>query len=45
MIELRNVQKRFGTRLAVDELTLTVPRGEFLGCSVTTVRARALPSG
>jgi len=31
MIELRNVQKRFGTRLAVDELTLTVPRGEIFG--------------
>ena len=31
MIELRELQKRFGTRLAVDNLTLTVPRGEIFG--------------
>ncbi len=31
MIELRNVQKKFGSRLAVDDLTLTVPRGEIFG--------------
>lgn len=31
MIELRDVQKRFGSRLAVDDLTLTVPRGEIFG--------------
>lgn len=31
MIELRDVQKRFGSRLAVDNLTLTVPRGEIFG--------------
>jgi ABC-2 type transport system ATP-binding protein len=31
MIELRNVQKNFGSRLAVDDLTLTVPRGEIFG--------------
>jgi ABC-2 type transport system ATP-binding protein len=31
MIELRNVQKIFGARLAVDDLTLTVPRGEIFG--------------
>src|SRR5260370_2443561 len=31
MIELRNVQKKFGQRLAVDDLTLAVPRGEMFG--------------
>src|SRR4026209_2083707 len=31
MIELRNVQKKFGGRLAVDDLTLTVPAGEIFG--------------
>ena len=31
MITLRNVQKKFGQRLAVDDLTLTVPRGEVFG--------------
>lgn len=34
MIELTNVTKRYGTKLAVDDLTLTVPAGElfaFLG--------------
>jgi ABC-2 type transport system ATP-binding protein len=31
MIELRNVKKKFGERLAVDDLTLTVPRGEIFG--------------
>src|SRR5712664_3866166 len=31
MIELRNVRKQFGDRLAVDDLTLTVPRGEIFG--------------
>jgi ABC-2 type transport system ATP-binding protein len=31
MIELHEVQKRFGSRLAVDDLTLTVPRGEIFG--------------
>ena len=31
MIELRDVQKRFGSRLAVDSLTLKVPRGEIFG--------------
>jgi len=31
MIELRNVQKKFGQRLAVDDLTLTVPAGEIFG--------------
>src|SRR5260370_1995365 len=31
MIELRNVQKKFGQRLAVDDLTLAVPRGEIFG--------------
>jgi ABC-2 type transport system ATP-binding protein len=31
MIQLRNVQKKFGSRLAVDDLTLTVPRGEIFG--------------
>src|ERR1041385_326152 len=31
MIELRNVQKKFGQRIAVDDLTLTVPRGEIFG--------------
>jgi ABC-2 type transport system ATP-binding protein len=31
MIQLENVSKRFGQRLAVAELTLTVPRGEIFG--------------
>ena len=31
MIELRGVTKRFGGRLAVDQLDLTVPRGEIFG--------------
>ncbi len=31
MIELRAVKKKFGQRLAVDDLTLTVPRGEIFG--------------
>lgn len=31
MIELRNLQKKFGQRLAVNDLTLAVPRGEIFG--------------
>lgn len=31
MIHLKNVRKQFGQRLAVDDLTLTVPRGEIFG--------------
>lgn len=31
MIELRNVCKQFGQRVAVDDLTLSVPRGEIFG--------------
>ncbi len=31
MIQLRNVRKRFGQRLAVEDLTLTVPAGEIFG--------------
>src|SRR6478609_8541966 len=31
MIELRNVRKMFGGRLAVDDLTLSVPSGEIYG--------------
>ena len=31
MISLRNVHKRFGARVAVEELTLEVPRGEVFG--------------
>ena len=31
MIELRNVKKRFGSRVAVSDLTLSVPRGEVFG--------------
>ena len=31
MIQLRGLSKRFGTRLAVDDLNLTVPRGEIFG--------------
>jgi ABC-2 type transport system ATP-binding protein len=31
MIELRNLRKQFGARVAVDDLTLTVPRGEIFG--------------
>jgi len=31
MIQLKNVQKKFGQRLAVDDLTLHVPRGEIYG--------------
>jgi len=31
MIQLCSVQKKFGQRLAVDDLTLTVPRGEVFG--------------
>jgi len=31
MIELRNVQKKFGQRLAVDDLSLTVNSGEIFG--------------
>lgn len=31
MIQLCNVRKKFGSRLAVDDLTLTVPRGEIFG--------------
>src|SRR5215469_12674313 len=31
MISLQNVQKKFGGRLAVDDLTLVVPRGEIFG--------------
>lgn len=31
MIELRNLRKQFGSRTAVDDLTLTVPRGEIFG--------------
>jgi spermidine/putrescine transport system ATP-binding protein len=41
-VELRNVTKRFGSVVAVDSVSLTVPRGEFLsllgpsGCGKTT---------
>ena len=31
MIALTDVQKKFGTRVAVEKLTLTVPRGEIFG--------------
>src|SRR5260221_8074165 len=31
MIQLTNLQKKFGARLAVNDLTLTVPRGEIFG--------------
>ncbi len=31
MISLQNVHKKFGRRLAVDDLTLVVPRGEIFG--------------
>ncbi len=31
MISLQRVQKKFAARIAVDELTLTVPRGEIFG--------------
>ena len=31
MIELRNVHKKFGSRVAVSDLTLAVPRGEVFG--------------
>src|SRR5215475_4477981 len=31
MIELKNISKIFGQRLAVDNLTLTVPAGEIYG--------------
>lgn len=31
MIELQHLQKRFGNRVAVSDLTLTVPRGEIFG--------------
>ena len=31
MISLQNVQKKFGARIAVDGLTLVVPRGEIFG--------------
>ena len=31
MIELRNVTKKFGGRVAVNDLTLTVPKGEIFG--------------
>ena len=31
MIALTDVQKKFGSRLAVDNLTLAVPRGEIFG--------------
>ena len=31
MISLQNVQKKFGSRLAVDDLTLVVPRGQIFG--------------
>jgi ABC-2 type transport system ATP-binding protein len=31
MIQLSNVNKRFGSRLAVDDLSFTVPRGEIFG--------------
>jgi ABC-2 type transport system ATP-binding protein len=31
LIDLKNVQKRFGQRLAVDDLTLEVPAGEIYG--------------
>src|SRR5258708_23829505 len=31
MIELSNVHKRFGQRMAVDDLTLRVPAGEIYG--------------
>ncbi len=31
MIKLKNVSKRFGSTLALDNITLTVPKGEILG--------------
>jgi ABC-2 type transport system ATP-binding protein len=31
MIQLTNVQKKFGQRIAVDDLSFTVPRGEIFG--------------
>ena len=31
MIELKNITKKFGNLTAVDNLTLTIPRGEFFG--------------
>jgi len=44
MIELRNVIKKFAGRMAVDDLSFTVPRGEISVCSATTARAKAPPS-
>jgi ABC-type uncharacterized transport system ATPase subunit len=38
MIELRQVTKKFGSRLAVDDLTLSV-RAKSSVCSATTARA------
>ncbi|HEX7294030.1 MAG TPA: ATP-binding cassette domain-containing protein, partial [Solirubrobacterales bacterium] len=41
-VELRNVSKRFGDLLAVDDLSLELPQGEFFtllgpsGCGKTT---------
>jgi len=31
MVELKNVTKKFGNFTAVDNLTLTIPQGEFFG--------------
>ena len=44
MIQLKNLYKKFGQRLAVDDLTLEVPAGEIYGLLATTARARARPS-
>ena len=39
-VEVDSLVKRYGELVAVDGLSLTIPRGQVLGCSARTARAR-----
>lgn len=43
MIEVRDLVKQYGNRLAVDHLSFTVPDGQIFGFWDQTVRASPLP--
>lgn len=43
MIEIKNVTKRYGTKLAVDDVTFTINKGEVLGFLAAMARERARP--
>ncbi len=43
LIEVRDLVKQYGNRLAVDHLSFTVPDGQIFGFWDQTVRASPLP--